>query len=241
MNTKENFFRENISEIKLLLENNIPLMEVARTFNLKYETLKKYLVKYSINYNTNQMRKGFVNKIDKDDLTPYLNNEKYISASSLRDKLIRCGLKVRQCECCKNTEWLGQPIPLELHHKNEDHYDNSLENLEILCSNCHSTKHGYGQAIKQTVEDVVKKVRACKKQKKDKKTSFCSICGKEIQANTKTGKCQTCLHIEQRKIEWPNKEILIKLHSEYSNVRIGKMYGVSDKTIKNWLKYYNIE
>lgn len=47
-------------------------------------------------------------------------------------------LRGRKCEKCGLTEWLGQPINLEIHHKNEDRSDNSLENLIILCPNCHS-------------------------------------------------------------------------------------------------------
>jgi len=35
---------------------------------------------------------------------------------------------------------LGQPAPLELDHINSDHFDNSLENLQILCPNCHALK-----------------------------------------------------------------------------------------------------
>ena len=46
--------------------------------------------------------------------------------------------------------------------------------------------------------------------------------------------------INQRKVEWPTREELIQLHSQYSNVKIGKMYGVLDKSISKWLKHYNI-
>lgn len=33
---------------------------------------------------------------------------------------------------------MGKPIVLELHHKNGNTHDHRLENLEILCPNCHS-------------------------------------------------------------------------------------------------------
>jgi hypothetical protein len=56
----------------------------------------------------------------------------------LKNKLFDEGIKQRKCEKCNLTEWMCQPIPLELHHINGDSTDHSLINLEVLCSNCHS-------------------------------------------------------------------------------------------------------
>jgi hypothetical protein len=72
----------------------------------------------------------------------YINNEKSISSSKLKAKLFKDGIKKEQCELCGVSEWRGVKLPLELHHKNGNHFDNSLENLIILCPNCHSIQEG---------------------------------------------------------------------------------------------------
>jgi hypothetical protein len=42
------------------------------------------------------------------------------------------------CEGCGLSEWRGKPIVLELEHKNGDRKDNTRDNLELLCPNCHA-------------------------------------------------------------------------------------------------------
>lgn len=65
------------------------------------------------------------------------------NTTRLRERLIRLGLKERRCEECGLTEWRGRPAPLELDHANGDRSDNRLENLRILCPNCHAFTPSY--------------------------------------------------------------------------------------------------
>jgi len=68
----------------------------------------------------------------------YLCENSTISSDKLKKRLFAEGYKNYKCECCGMTEWMGKPIPLQIHHINGNHYDNRIENLQILCPNCHS-------------------------------------------------------------------------------------------------------
>lgn len=62
----------------------------------------------------------------------------FITSHKLKLRLIKEGVKEAKCEICGLTEWQGQPIVLELDHKNSQHEDNRLDNLQIVCPNCHA-------------------------------------------------------------------------------------------------------
>jgi DNA-binding CsgD family transcriptional regulator len=65
------------------------------------------------------------------------------SRFNLKSRLIGAGLKQNRCELCGIDSWLGAPLSLALHHVNGDGLDNRLENLQLLCPNCHSQTENY--------------------------------------------------------------------------------------------------
>ena len=69
-----------------------------------------------------------------------------ITANAVRIKkhLIAAGYKNDICECCGVSEWNGKPISLQLYHIDGNPKNNSLENLQILCPNCHTQTDNYG-------------------------------------------------------------------------------------------------
>lgn len=67
-----------------------------------------------------------------------VRNSEYQSYK-LKRRLINEGIKKEACEVCGwCRKTIDGRIPLELDHINGDHKDNRLENLRILCPNCHS-------------------------------------------------------------------------------------------------------
>jgi len=62
----------------------------------------------------------------------------------IKARLLKEGLKTGCCESCGLSAWLGRPLSLELHHVNGDGADNRLENLMLLCGNCHAQTDNWG-------------------------------------------------------------------------------------------------
>lgn len=210
---------ENAIKISTSYSETLRNLEIPTQGN-NADTLKKYIEEYNldISHFTFDKSKDFSN-LKYIPASEYLGTDKYIATSKLKLKLLKEGLKENKCECCGITEWNGKPLVMQLHHIDGNNSNNSLDNLQMLCPNCHSQTENYcGSA-------------------NEKKHNYCKDCGKEITENATY--CKVCLGKHHRKVERPSEEELIK---EFKNTKsflsISKKYGVTDKTISKWFISY---
>lgn len=141
---KRNIYTKQLLEP--LIESSKSWAEVCRKIGIKPFTgaqthLKKRALEFKIShshFSGQAWNKGktFIFK----NIKYYLKKNTNVSSHALKKRLFKCNLKKRKCEFCGIVKWKGLDAPLELDHINNDHWDNRLKNLQILCSNCHSLK-----------------------------------------------------------------------------------------------------
>ena len=108
----------------------------------------------NIEYAGNQGLKGKKTDPKYKSAVEYIQSS-CIKSHILKQKLIRDGLKKEECEICHSFIWQGKELPLELHHKDGNHYNNDLSNLQILCPNCHAIQPGNsGAASNKKITDI---------------------------------------------------------------------------------------
>ena len=183
-----------------------------------FKILKDKLESYNIKYHFISIKSLFEKIPLKDKLIKGSN----IQSSKLKRELIEAGLKENKCEICGQLpEWNGKQLVLQLDHINGDHYDNRLENLRIVCPNCHTHTETFGYKRPNTT---------------------CVDCGEEI--GSKSTRCKKCCAVHNKQTQSnpnkPSKEELLNLIKEKSFVEIGKMFKVSDNNIRKWCKRYGL-
>ena len=248
--------KENLMEVVLecfsyaQVLNKLGLRECGGNYN----TLKKYISLYEIDishFTHNAWRKGKDNTdevsfIKLDDILKENTNYK---SHYLKNKIVTNGLKEYKCEVCGLTDWNNKPITLELHHLNGNHYDNRLENLQLVCPNCHSQTPNYKgrNRDKKYIENNIPKPF-----KKDKIIIKCLNCGKEFESERYKRKycSRECYNEAQRNIQSitnSSKSYSITYDDLISNMynfktitSLASYYNTHRETIRNILKHYNL-
>jgi hypothetical protein len=110
-----------------------------------YDVLRKALYHFCIDTShfTGQAWNKGKQLPPKVDLEKYLSNQIPIQSYKLKNRLLKDGVFEHACMSCKRKTWLSQDIPLELDHINGDNSDNRIQNLRLLCPNCHALTPTY--------------------------------------------------------------------------------------------------
>ncbi len=116
---------------------SLTMRQAAKELAIPFNTFKRKAKKLGV-YNSNQGGKGLSKGI-KTILTDVFDGKIYMNSNAFKKRLIKEGYKESKCsECGNEGEWNDKHLELELDHINGDSRDNRLENLRILCPNCHS-------------------------------------------------------------------------------------------------------
>lgn len=147
---------------------------------------------------------------------------------------------------------MGKNIPLELHHINMNHYDNRIENLQILCANCHAIAHDYSNSKNKPMSeinyDLLNGIEYNSKSKeqlisrhgakriKEKTKHVCVLCGKPLKQSRQKFCSLACARKASENFSPSSTELLKKIKELKSFSKVGKFYGVSDNSVKKRCK-----
>lgn len=244
------YSKEMLEEV---VRKSLAVSEVLRFLDLKqtggnYSYISSLIKKYEIDTKHFLGRKLYmatnppVNKHTKETFLRTLKENTKLDGSKTKKFLIKFCMKEHKCEICKNTEWFGKKIPLEVDHINGDHFDNRLENIRLVCPNCHALTETYCRTKTSVHRQTVKSVGlgpTSKDNNLDESSNLsgriCDNCGKQLSKATKGVFCKTC-YKQKTKIEWPDIILLNKMLEEKTLTAIALSLGVSANAIKKHLR-----
>ncbi|VBB18631.1 HNH endonuclease [Yasminevirus sp. GU-2018] len=239
------------------------LKELVDTSSSVTDMVKKYLETSPRSYHLKAMREVLTkydleapinkNKRERRELGDILvENSTYSNRQVLANRMFSSKLMENKCAICGIPPiWNNTKLVLQLDHINGINDDNRIENLRMLCPNCHSQTDTYAGKSHKNINkcgncnSILKtKDEHCgtcnnKNPQQTIKLNVCQ-CGKNICNNAVS--CSQCKSIKERRFEITKEELEQYLFVEkLSFVEIGKKFSVSDNSIRKRCKMFNID
>jgi hypothetical protein len=238
----DKYSKENIIK---LVNSSKTYVDVIRKIGLtenagNYKTIKKYISKYNIDishFDPYHYQKNDSTNTKK-PLSEILTRNSTYKSDKLKGRLFSEGVKSEVCEECGiGNEWNNRKLVLQIDHIDGNPTNNELENLRILCPNCHSQTETFGGNHKNG------KVLRCSNELCDNtfyrsssriyKNNYCSIKCSHTHKSMKGD-----IGIERRIVDRPPYIQLKEEIETYGYLATGRKYGVSDNAIRKWIRYY---
>lgn len=143
-------------QLKEAVENSTSISQIAEKIKLRpigsnYTHIKKHLARLGLSLLVSETPPRKFRTLEE-----LLQKDVRISSYELKIKLLKNGIFKDECVLCKlGPVWRDKPIHLQLDHKNGDGTDNRLENLRILCPNCHSQTETFGNSTSHRERDSI--------------------------------------------------------------------------------------
>jgi 5-methylcytosine-specific restriction endonuclease McrA len=137
----EKLVKKRISDASFseVCRNSKSMAAAASTLRLHFNSFKKRAIELGC-HNANQCGKGIKKQTPQIPLNEIIVEGKYPHYQSykLKNRLYKERIKQRSCEVCGTCKWQNKLLALELNHLDGNRQNHLLNNLKLLCPNCHS-------------------------------------------------------------------------------------------------------
>jgi hypothetical protein len=127
-----------------------------------------------------------------------------------------------------------------IHHMNGNRQDNRHQNLLVLERSQHTRLHAWIDAGAPGLTTTLQNRTNSTKASLCEPPSFCKNCQRTLQGSQYLYCSTDCRTLSTRVVKRPEKTQLVQDLMQMSCVKVGQKYGVSDNSVRKWVKQYGL-